>query len=315
MMYYFFSSNYPAVIKLNGIYYGEITGTVKSINIETADLPFIEVCPLNGIAEPLNFLLSKDFLSSPPDNVCVTDLNGGYMLKFNAPPKRQEFSVITQRKFSNAVVTVFHDNGLKISVETPNDFFAKSLNLQADGAEITPFNLSGYNLIAVHFTGEVNVLAVYSLDGKISELFFREVFSYSLDGCFSTTENLTDMAKHCITVNWELSNGSLTEKSRTVKRSEKFQTENLPEPLLPYAFMEELYASGQVLDYLSDGIKENVDKLIEYFGSFIGVMPPPIFRKPKEVGLIYKVSANKYTVKYYIFELENRKICNIKRTD
>ena len=315
MMYYFFSSNYPAVIKLNGIYYGEITDTLKSINIETQDLPFIEVCPLNGIAEPLNFLLCDDFLSYPPDNVCVTDLVGGYMLKFNATTKKQQFSVINQQKFSNAVVTVFNDNGLKISVETPSDFFAKSLNMPADSAEITPFTLNGCNLIAVNFSGGKNVLAVYSLDRKVNELFFREVFSYSLDGGLTTVEKLTDMAKHVITVNWELTNHLLTEKSRSVNRSEKFKIDNLPKPLLPYAFIEELYASGQVLDYLSNGIKENADKLCAYFGEFIGVMPPPIFRSPEELGLIYKISSNKYSVKYFTFELEDRKICNIKKSD
>ena len=315
MMYYFFSSNYPAVIKLNGIYYGEITDTVKSINIETQDLPFIEVCPLNGLAEPLNFLLDDGFLSAPPDNVCVTNLGGGYMLKFNACLKNQQFCIINQQKFSNAVVTVFNDNGLKISVETPTDFFAKSLAFQANGADITAFSLNGNNFIAVNFLGNANILAIYSIDEKVKELFFREVFSFSLDGGITTVETLSDMAKHKITLNWQLLDGCLAEKSRSVERSEKFKMENLPKPLLPYAFIEELYASGQVLDYLSNGIKENADKLIDYFGKFIGVMPPPIFRKPDEIGLIYKSSDNKFFVQYYLFEMEDRKICNIKKSD
>jgi hypothetical protein len=84
---------------------------------------------------------------------------------------------------------------------------------------------------------------------------------------------------------------------------------------VPYAFTEELTVGLLGKEFLDDDIKENADKLHEFFGDFIGVMPPPTFRNSDEVGLIYNDGKNKYKVKYYLFDMKNGKICNIKTAD
>ena len=126
-MYFYFSAEYPAIIKLNGIYYGSITDTIKTCNFDNVDSPFIEVCPLSPRQTTVNFILDSSFLSYPPENVSVTDLKGGYLIKFNKTYNGSEFSVVGQEKQSDFMATVFNDNGNKLSIETPNDFYAETL--------------------------------------------------------------------------------------------------------------------------------------------------------------------------------------------
>ena len=42
---------------------------------------------------------------------------------------------------------------------------------------------------------------------------------------------------------------------------------------------------------------------------------PAFFRKPEEVGVVYKKIEMIYFTKYYIFEFENGKISNVKNVD
>ena len=107
-MYFYFSSGYPAAIKLNGLYFGIITDSVKACDIKTEDNPFIEICPLSSGEKGVNFLLTEHFLSSPPEGVSVTDLKGGYLIKFNASHRGGQFGITAQEKFRDAVVTVYN---------------------------------------------------------------------------------------------------------------------------------------------------------------------------------------------------------------
>ena len=110
---------------------------------------------------------------------------------------------------------------------------------------------------------------------------------------------------------YNASDGTVKETSRKVTANEKFNPENLPDFLIPYAFCEEFLCGGDFTRYLSDGIKENTDKLKGYLGEFIGVTTPPLFRDYKEIGLIRKTTERKYSVDYYTFETEDKKINNI----
>ena len=314
-MYYYFSADFPVAMKLNGIYVGELQSTVKAMNIDAQNAPLIEICPLGINCATLNFILNDNLLSAPPDGLLVTDLKGGYLLKFTKRQNNSQFKVLSQTKLPYAVITVFNDGALKLSIETENDIFAKTFEIYTDSAEIIPFTLCGVRSVAIKLCSNVDVLCVYSLNENITELFCRPVHDFTTDGEFTTTERLCDMAKHQITCAWELDNGILKERKRTVTRSQKFDLSRLSEKLIPYAFIEEFATGGEIDCYVTDSVKENANFLGGYLGDFIGVMPPPIFRSPEEVGLIYKKKDNLFYTEYYTFEFEERKICNIKKCD
>ena len=312
-MYYYFSAKFASILKINGIYYGEINQTTKVVEILERN-PFIEICPLELEHFPFSFILSDNFLISPPKNVSVVDLKGGYFIEFNFLQDNSAFSVLAQEKYNYAVVTVFKENGLKVSIETPNDFFAETLSFPTESARITPFSLANKHLVAISFLGKETLLNCYLLEGNIQKVFSKKVSDYSFNNGFSSTEEFLDIAKHKLTCHWFLEKNKLVKSDFSLSRKDGFCVRDLPEHLIGYAFLEELLCGGNITEYLADSVKENKDFLTGFFGEFLGVMPPPDFRKQDEIGLIYKYGENKYKVEYFTFEIQDKKICNIKKT-
>lgn len=314
-MYFYFCAQYPSVIKLNGIYYGQISNTIKSCNFDGIDSPFIEVCPLLSNGATLNFILDQNFLSSPPENVSVTDMKGGYLIKFSNPPLDKKFNVIGQHKEPNLLCTVFNDLKSKLSIETPTDFYAEDLPFEILSVQFSKGTGNAKNLLAVAYNLDPIRLEVFSVNEKIVKVYSNQVESYLLDQTLSTTERFNDIAKHVRSSVWELKNGVLQQKSINISLKDSFSLQDLPPKLVPFAFLEELLVGGDLAEYLSENILKNKDMLGEYFGDFIGIMPPPIFRRIEEVGLIYHDTNTKYFIEYFSFEIENGKILNIKKSD
>lgn len=312
-MYYYFSCDYPSVIKLNGIYYGTIYDQVKSINVEDKNATFVEICSASGKEENINFMLTDEFLLSPPPLVYVTDLKGGYLIKITKRYRKPEFCILAQEKFNNLMVTAFYDKELKLSIETPNDFFIESFNLEIESAKVLPFSAYNQNFVGVQLEGKEKYLAIYLITTKIEKVFFDCVLDYSFDNGITTTKKFIDIAKHHVVTTWSFANGKLKVKNKEITKKEGFNCNDIPFPLLPYAFLEDFLCGEDIRHYLTENMAKNANRLGEYLGDFIGVMPPPIFRKISEIGLIYKRELNLYKVEYYSFSFEGRKICNIKK--
>ncbi len=314
-MYYYFSSNYPAVIKINGMFYGKIQDVIKPLKIDKAVAPFIEICPLKPNGNAVNFILDCEFLDCPPDCVSVTDLKGGYLIKFYQRYDRLPFEIKSQEKFPDALVTVFTENSLKLSIETPFDFYAESFNLDSCTTEISAFNLKNQKFLAVKFSTNEPLLCIYHVGDKIKKVFSRNVSDFSFSPDFTTEEKFNDIAKHTVKSIWEFNDFNFNRKALSCKTKENFNCEELPERLVPYAFLENLLVGDEIDAFLDQTVKENADKLHSYFGEFIGIFPPPTFRDINEVGLIYPLNKNSYHVQYFTFELKDKKILNIKKCD
>ena len=312
-MYFYFFCEFPAVIKFQGVIFGTVNNSVKFCNL-TDPYPLTEICPLSG-GENFNFYPDKNFLDDPPKNLSVTDLKGGYFLRFNKPEIFSEFKIIEQAKFRDATVTAFCDNGFKISLETQTGFYAETLAFSPIGATFTRGEGVNNKLVFALFDCEnKKVLNVYDMQAPSLLLSVNaDEFNTALTG-FTVTERLRDMAKHLVVKNYRFDGDKINETGRKVTASDKFDRENLPEKLIPYAFTEEFLCGGDHTYYLSESVKENADKLQNYLGDFLGVMPPPLFRKYDEVGLIYKTAERKYSVEYFTFEIIDKKITNIKKT-
>lgn len=314
-MYYYFYSTFDCVLIINGIYYGNISQCIKPIKFDDKTPPFIQVCSLSPHENSVNILLNQEFFTCPPQNVSLVDLNGGYAIIFNSCYKKEGFFVLAQQKFPHAVITVFNENGLKISIETPNDFFALPLKLNADNATITPFSIDSENLIAITLKGKSTHLLIFDIKNDIKCLFFKEVEQFNLDNGLCTTEAFNDIAKHRVTSYWKMEKGYLKEKDRVITQSENFSINKLCPNILPFAFLEQLYCGGNIDEFLSQNIKENAHLFHGFFGKFIGVFPPPAFIDKECVGVIYNVKENVYEVKYFCFEFENNKISNVKKIE
>ena len=315
-MYFYFSSDYPAALKFNGIYFGMIKDTVKSCNFESEKVPLVEVLPLNAEgAFSFAFIPDGNFLGAPPENVSVTDLKGGFLIKLTRNFGKSEFSIIAQEKYRDLIVTVFNENGVKLSLEKSDDFYAETLGYGVSSAKFERFFLQNGEFIAVMTETAEKTLNVYGITGKIQKVLEIPVSEYSAANGFSTTQSFKDMAKHKVTINWEYSGESFKEASHTVTHGENYDAEKLPDQLLPYAFLEEFMCGGDTEWFLGGNVKEKSGMLKNYLGNYIGVMPPPKFRAENEIGLIYSKSAHLYEVKYVTFQFENRKITNLKLSE
>ncbi len=309
----YFSSGFPSAIKLNGIYFGTINDDVKSCEFNLDEKPFVEICPLGNFPSS-NFIVTEEFLFSPPQGITVTDLNGGFLVYAENTPTKNEFCVIGQKKFQDLIITAFYENGLKISVETPSDFFADTLLVNADSVNFERFCLNGKNFVAVLLTGSVQTLAVYRITDGIDRVFTDEIYGFTLKDGLEITKKYNDIAKHTVTSSWQYEDEKLTATKVTVSVSENFDLNALPEAILPYAFLEEFFVGGDVSAYLDANVLNNKDKLKGFFGDFVGIMPPPLFRNQAEIGLVYKKTQNTFQVTYFTFTVTDRKIVNLKKT-
>ncbi len=310
-MLYYFCSKERVALKVNGVFKCVLTKTPTLIEINSA-CPLIEALPLDSTAFTLTFLLDEKFLTSPPENVRVIDLKGGYVITLFLPCLDNNFKVIAQEKLQNCLITVFNEKGYKISIETANDFHAEQLNFEINSAEIFTLK-SAPTLVGVALYGEKITLFIFDVQSSIVKVFMREVDEFSCDNELTTIENFLDIAKHSLKINWEYNGQSFLEKTRTLTHSEEYCKESVNPLIIPYAFSEELAFSDSAYYFLDESLKKNADKLKGFFGEYVGVFPPPEFRDYKEVGFIYRKAENLYFAEYFTFELSNGKICGIKK--
>ena len=309
-MQYYFISEFPAIIKVNGAYSGKIERAMKKFNL-TEDA-FIELCPLNRTEQQMNFMLDSNFLTSPPEGIVITDLKGAFVISFVCLFSFAPFSIITQKKFPFAVVTVFRENGLKLSIETPTDFYTQTLFISDCEVNITPFSLNDKQFIAVHFLNS-HLLTCFLLEDKITKVFSKTTNGVCFDFGLKTTHEFLDIAKHKLNIEWEYKDYSLTAKNTVIERDENYSVSSLSDSIIPYAFLEELLVGGNIDEFLSEDLKKNSNHLKGFFGEYIGVFPPPEFRSLDEVGLVFCKSEKEYYAEYFSFEIENKKIYNIKK--
>lgn len=309
----YFSSEFPCAVKLGGAFLGL---TEKSLlQCKVTPPAFVEICPTVDFGANINFILDDKFLSCPPKAVSVTDIKGAYLIKTHKNYADSGFGVIYQTKLENCTLTVFNENGVKISLDTGFDFYAEDYNSTVDSISAEAFTLSGKTMLAVNILGERNILLVFALEDKIKKIFCGEVTSFDTTSGLTITELHQDIAKHKVVTSWGYNNGELIKLTENVTTREGFDINSLHEKVIPYAFLEAFLVGDKIIDYLADSVLKNADKLGGYLGDYIGVFPPPPFRNNGEVGLIYKVKENVYKVEYYTFSLSNRKIENIKKSE
>ncbi len=307
-MYIYFCSDYPAVVKLDGNIYKKIHTTVEQIAPITSTT-FIEICPLSESERGFGFYLDEQFWQGEKKNVCVVDLKGGYLIKFKSNPICENIDVIFQHKTDYYSLSVFNDKGKKLSIETANDFYFENLSFDFDDVEIVFCERGALGLC---FGSTNKTICVYNLENPIKKIFQKQAFYYSYSNRLVIKQKHLDVAKHEIISEWDFSSKSAVLVSETIQRCKDFHPGLLSNDVLPYAFLEELLIGGDVECYLHDKLKSAKDKLKGYLGDYLGICPPPPFRNPNEIGLIFYLRKNHYEVCYLTLDLEQGKIFNLK---
>lgn len=304
----YFCSNYPCVIKADGKILEKISEKIFLFKKEGE--PLIEVCPLVDFEASKAFYLNDEFFSSPPNHLNLVNLDGGYLINLKKRIGFYGFKMIYQERLENLLITVFNENGYKISIETNRDFYTENLDFEFKSVNAEIQYLNGYKFLCLNFVGEKSYLIIYQLN-SIQKVFEKQVDKYAFSSNLVTEESVIDIKKHQVTSTWNFINDKfeLINKSAFAKKQKSAQC--APTSILPYLFLEEFLVGGDFLEYLDEEMRSCANKLADYFGLFLGIMPPPPFRNFNEIGLIYKEKENLFKVNYFTFEMFDRKICNI----
>lgn len=309
-MYYYFSSSSSRAIFLSGAYLGTCSLEPKKCNI-TSSNTLVNAVSVENSADDYTFILTEKTLNAPPQGVIVTDLKGGYLLHFKDKLSALDFKVLAQEKYSDAIVTLFCDNGLRLSIETERDFFATTIFENARDAQIKRLNDKRLILVSITLNKGVYIM-IYDIKDKIRCVYNNQVSSFCLNETLSVITDFKDIKKHVLTEVLDYDGEKIITKSTTLtaKKSDD-EIKILPE-ILPYLFLEDFMLGDDVSRYLSCDILCKTDSLKEYLGEYIAVITPPLFRAQNEVGLVYKKSESTFFVVYYTFTIENGKITNLK---
>ena len=261
---------------------------------------------------PVTFILNDDFFIAPPHCVILTDLDGGYLIKVTPCFNTLHYAVLAQKKFPDLLVTAFNDNGHKLCLENGLDFYNERIYHKVNSVEIVKDICSISNLVAIIFKGENLLVSVYDVKEKITKIFTKLCDDVQFNDNLVIRQDFLDIAKHSLTSYYTFSDNKFTLSNATLKVKNDFCLSNLNTSILPYAFLEHFMLGGDISEYVGKNILDNKEQLRGYLGNFLGVMPPPLFKDIKEVGLIYHERDNLYSVKYFSFELEDRKIVNVR---
>jgi len=311
-MILYLSAEQSSIVKLNGKILFTINQCPKKIEIDENNLPLIEIFCLNDWSSALCFYPTEKFLSSPPKSVILTKISCDYHLLIKGNYSNLSFKVICQKKFSDAVITVFCDRGYKISIETMFDYFLQDLDFEVLNAEI--FDIDQNQNVFINLLGDENTLCAFNLKDKISLVFLKKVFSFELSPTLSTIEKFPTHLKHEKRCEWEFSEQSFKIKSVTILLNNDKKSK-LSEKILPYAFLEGLCIGEDVKEYLCDTLIPHKQRLFDYLGEFIGIFPPPPSVCSDLVGLIYKKKENVYYTAFVKVDVLDNKVINVKLID
>ena len=307
-MFYYFSADFDCALKIDGKYITTLNDFAHKTQSQTP--LFVEACELTNQGETHHILTKPEYLQNPPKSVAVVDLKGGYFIKF-LQKLVMPFGIITQLKNEFLVATLFYENGLKLSIETPNAFYAEDLEIQLDSASFSLVKCDNEVLLCLYTKGKFNNLLIFTLAPSIKKVFSMQVNDFNFAQNLFTTIIYKDIAKHKVVSEWNFNNGQFVKINSVITTSDKYNYQNLSPSIKPFAFFEEVLVGGEFLQLLTPNMQKNAHKLKSYLGDFSAIITPPPFREKNEVGLLYKVKPRFYSVNYYSLTFQNDKIDNI----
>jgi len=307
-MIVYIAAEFPFVLKKDGRTIKKNDGGLYVADLNAGEL--LEVCPL--IPALPRYVTHEYCISEISDPTAVkADLGGGVFIKFKNMPTAAPFTLVSQKRFNNALITVYRETGLKISVETRNDFAL--FVADGDEAEIGEINVGGKNYLYAECGKR---LMIFNTGEKITRVFDGATDGWKCEnGALATTTDFRDMAKHKLTVHLTFDGTAFTAAKSELEKDGRFTPSKLPHKLLPFAFAEAVIAGDDISPYLAETLTDKTDALRNYFGNAKGVFPSPPFKNPHRPAVVYKRAENIYFCRYLECEFKGRLITNIKLSD
>lgn len=304
MRIYFLSCT-PAILKLNGTYFGVVDLFERHMEIDLNDNMLAEIVPGENL-QPVNFFINSALLYSPPDfmDVYLSDYGATiYIRRFISRDMR--LNIICQTRFEGNLVTVFSQGETYLSIE------GKDYSLTPVGNRFKTVRTEGKSIAGYP------VLALYGGDGLIvishtgAQIFANEVIFAEFGATFKAAIRFETAT--CAEAHLEYSYDG---EKLTLISSNTVEKQPVTEDVLHFAFFESVMTRGNFAAYLSPELAPKAADLNDYLGKFTGVTVPAgqfYIAHPDEqaAGLVYPEKANLFTIKYFAVRIADGKIDNI----
>lgn len=297
MKIYFLSSR-PAVLTLNGLYFGVVDGFERFADVSLSDRIFAQFIPQDG--QPVGFFLTEDLRFSPPPRAEVYLLKDGIAVYVNEyPPADLTLKPITQARFDEVCVSVYQQGELQISVQSPAGFFNATLPPCFSNCTLSMHA----GLLFVEGGG---ALAVYTQCAE--RLFFEKAAAYRVEeNRLYATLPLSDSLKRTAECVYTLSETECTRTQFTLRQQGADETA-LCEALLPYAFFESVLLGVDFSYLLAEELRPDAARIQGFLGDFLAIVPTS---DPLVCGLVKRKAERLYEVAYYSVQIKNGKITDV----
>ncbi len=310
-----FSAAEPCILRLGGAVAGYCGEAEKFADLPDGEKTVAEFFPLRGDLVPLAFVIDGGFFDAPPPECVVCRYDCGadvYAAQFE---ERGGTRIWGQARAGGVLATAFSAGGkTRLAVDTGGNTELYDLP-PAREIDLGTEQIAGRTFARAFCRGgRGGTLLLYGQDGR--EALRAAADEWECGEKLTVRRRFADIAGHVGETVYACGE-NFVQESRTVRPRAGFDFAALDERLLPFAFFQEIAAGGDASPYLSPALLEKKHLLGEFLGDFVAaVLPKEIFYlthgKQNAAALVYRRAENIYDIKFFMAEIQNGKISNIK---
>ena len=301
MKTYFLSAK-PCALTVNGVYFGICDCFERFADVCLSDNLFLQFQAEN--MQPVGFFLTEQIRFTAPEGVSVYLLKNAIAIYVDGfKPIDCSLRPVKQVTLQDAVITLFFQGELHLSLQTPKGLFIATLPPAFADCVIEYVN--GFTILSTEKQTAV-------LNDSAEIILLENTKSCKIEnGKLHLEIALLDSLSRFADGVWDLSNGFIREKFTLRQRYTKdgdCSPENLQKELLPYAFFESVLIGAEYTQFLSEDLQRDSQKLRAFLGEYVAVT---LTDSPFRCGLVKPKSARIFEVEYFETRIENGKICDI----
>ena len=303
MKVYFLSSQ-PCALTLNSAYFGITDKFERFADVPLNDNVYAQFSPQNAL--PIGCFLTQQLRFSPPDGFEVYLLPDGLLLYArDFPPRDFVLKTLAQEKSENAVVTLFQQGELQLSIQYERELSICHLPNEFANAKIRFFG----GLIGLETERK---LALYTRAGE--NVFCEDVLAYSVEeNILNATIPLSDSLGRIAQCRYLLTENACRREEITLLQAcaedGNATQREIEQSLLPFAFFESVLLGLDYTSFLSEELLKNAETLRAFLGEFVAVTPT---KSPAVCGLVVRKGERLYEVKQYETVIKDGKIVDIR---
>lgn len=303
MKIYFLSSK-PCALTLNGAYFGLTDRFERYADIALADRMLVTFTPENAL--PVSFFLTEEIRFTPPAGCEVYLLKNAIAIyACDFPPRDLTLIPVAQARENDALVSVFLQGALQLSIQSQQGFFVRPLPPSFASCKIEFHS-------GLVFLRSADTLAIFTK--KAEQVFLENVLSYTVENdMLSARLPLSERLGRALDGKWRLRENGCERASFSLlqTRTENGETdaEKIQDELLPYAFFESVLIGADVAQMLCEELLPQKDKLVAFLGEFVSVAPT---ESPNVCALIRKKKQGLFEAAYFTVTVENGKITDVQ---